>query len=115
MIHFQCCCVNKVLGRSTLPEQNPFFVTQELNTLALLLYFFFFYFAINMIRTVQKQYRFVQPVIKNAFSRRCLATTAKDLENAYDVVIIGGGVAGVTLACSLGKNEKQKKKLAVKM
>ncbi|RCI02497.1 putative ubiquinone biosynthesis monooxygenase [Rhizopus stolonifer] len=37
--------------------------------------------------------------------RRTLATTVNtDLNKAYDVVIIGGGVAGVTLACSLASS-----------
>lgn len=56
-----------------------------------------------MLRIAQRQYRQVQPVIKFAYNKRCLATIANDHQNAYDVVIIGGGVAGVTLACSLGK------------
>lgn len=56
-----------------------------------------------MLRTIQKQ-RLIQPLVsvKNAFQKRNLASISQDLENAYDVVIIGGGVAGVTLACSLG-------------
>jgi ubiquinone biosynthesis monooxygenase Coq6 len=40
--------------------------------------------------------------IKNTAPIRTLASVSSDLESAYDVVIIGGGVAGVTLACSLG-------------
>lgn len=40
-------------------------------------------------------------VFKPAFQSRTLASISKDLNDAYDVVIIGGGVAGATLACSL--------------
>ncbi|KAF7721063.1 putative ubiquinone biosynthesis monooxygenase [Apophysomyces ossiformis] len=35
---------------------------------------------------------------------RYLSTVVNELENAYDVVIIGGGVAGTALACSLASN-----------
>lgn len=57
-----------------------------------------------MLRLVQNSKLF-QPLISSqvAFQKRTLASVSNDLENAYDVVIIGGGVAGVTLACSLGK------------
>lgn len=55
-----------------------------------------------MLRTIQSRY-LLRPFTKHAMSKhRCLATVAQDLEDAYDVVIIGGGVAGATLACSLG-------------
>jgi ubiquinone biosynthesis monooxygenase Coq6 len=55
-----------------------------------------------MLRTIQSKH-LVRPFIKYAINKnRHLATVAQDLENAYDVVIIGGGIAGVTLACSLG-------------
>ncbi|KAG0174092.1 putative ubiquinone biosynthesis monooxygenase [Apophysomyces sp. BC1034] len=35
---------------------------------------------------------------------RHFSTVVNELENAYDVVIIGGGVAGTALACSLASN-----------
>lgn len=56
-----------------------------------------------MLRTIQTK-RLAHSLLsaENAFQRRTLASISQDLENAYDVVIIGGGVAGVTLACSLG-------------
>lgn len=59
-----------------------------------------------MLRILQNS-KLIQPLIstKHAFQKRTLASISNDLENAYDVVIIGGGVAGVTLACSLGKNK----------
>ncbi|KAI8645558.1 hypothetical protein BD408DRAFT_361326 [Parasitella parasitica] len=57
-----------------------------------------------MLRTIQSR-QLIQPFTRYAISRnRHLATVAQDLENAYDVVIIGGGVAGVTLACSLASS-----------
>lgn len=57
-----------------------------------------------MLRILQNK-KLYQPFISSqyAFQKRTLASISNDLENAYDVVIIGGGVAGVTLACSLGK------------
>lgn len=59
-------------------------------------------YRIAMLRTIQSK-NLVQPLTRYAINKnRHLATVAQDLENAYDVVIIGGGVAGVTLACSLG-------------
>lgn len=58
----------------------------------------FFFRAVNMLRSLQKSY-----FHKNTFGRRGLVTVSKDIQQAYDVVIIGGGVAGVTLACALGK------------
>lgn len=55
-----------------------------------------------MLRTIQSRH-LIRPFTKYAINKqRHLATVAQDLENAYDVVIIGGGVAGATLACSLG-------------
>lgn len=55
-----------------------------------------------MLRTIQSRH-LIRPFAKYAINKqRHLATVAQDLENAYDVVIIGGGVAGATLACSLG-------------
>lgn len=59
-----------------------------------------------MLRCVQKQ-SLIRPFIssQHALQKRTLASISQDLENAYDVVIIGGGVAGVTLACSLGKKK----------
>ncbi|KAL9553562.1 hypothetical protein PS6_003865 [Mucor atramentarius] len=54
-----------------------------------------------MLRTIQSRH-LIRPFTKYAINKqRHLATVAQDLENAYDVVIIGGGVAGATLACSL--------------
>ncbi|KAI9357088.1 hypothetical protein BD770DRAFT_420138 [Pilaira anomala] len=55
-----------------------------------------------MLRCVQKQ-SLIRPFISSqrVLQKRTLASISQDLENAYDVVIIGGGVAGVTLACSL--------------
>ncbi|CAO3660520.1 unnamed protein product [Rhizopus stolonifer] len=41
---------------------------------------------------------------KNILGRRAFTSVSKDLEQAYDVVIIGGGVAGVTLACALASS-----------
>lgn len=52
-----------------------------------------------MLRSISKS-----RVFKPAFQSRTLASISKDLNDAYDVVIIGGGVAGATLACSLGNN-----------
>lgn len=71
---------------------------------SLILFCFVFPFSPNMLRILQNQ-KLIQPLIstRHAFQKRTLASTSNDLENAYDVVIIGGGVAGVTLACSLGK------------
>lgn len=59
-----------------------------------------------MLRCIQPQ-KVVRPFLRNqhALQKRTLASISPDLENAYDVVIIGGGVAGVTLACSLGKKQ----------
>ncbi|KAI9481198.1 MAG: hypothetical protein EXX96DRAFT_450557, partial [Benjaminiella poitrasii] len=57
-----------------------------------------------MLRAIQRHSFSHRPFI-HQFAKRNLATVAKDLENAYDVVIIGGGVAGVSLACSLGKKK----------
>lgn len=55
-----------------------------------------------MLRTIQSKH-LTRPFTRYAINKnRHLATAAQDLENAYDVVIIGGGIAGVTLACSLG-------------
>ncbi|KAG2211219.1 hypothetical protein INT47_006339 [Mucor saturninus] len=58
-----------------------------------------------MLRILQSQ-KLYQPFVSNrhALQRRTLASISNDLENAYDVVIIGGGVAGVTLACSLASS-----------
>ncbi|KAG1458945.1 hypothetical protein G6F46_007146 [Rhizopus delemar] len=52
-----------------------------------------------MLRSLQKSY-----FHKNTFGRRGLVTVSKDIQQAYDVVIIGGGVAGVTLACALASS-----------
>lgn len=46
-----------------------------------------------------------------SFQRSCFLgkrnfATSISRDLAYDVVIIGGGVAGVTLACALGKQKK---------
>lgn len=54
-----------------------------------------------MLRTIQKT-RLLAPIKKYAYQKRTLASLTHDLNDAYDVVIIGGGVAGATLACSLG-------------
>jgi NADH dehydrogenase FAD-containing subunit len=94
-LKYNACCVKRVGQRNQLLAARAGNSNSDPAS--------FFYFAIQMIRTVQKHHRLIRPVFKNAFNRRCLATVAHDLENAYDVVIIGGGVAGVTLACSLGK------------
>lgn len=51
-----------------------------------------------MLRSISKS-----KIFKPAFQSRTLASISHDLNDAYDVVIIGGGVAGATLACSLGK------------
>ncbi|GAA5815003.1 hypothetical protein MFLAVUS_008507 [Mucor flavus] len=55
-----------------------------------------------MLRCIQLQ-KVIRPFLRSqhALQKRTLASISPDLENAYDVVIIGGGVAGVTLACSL--------------
>jgi ubiquinone biosynthesis monooxygenase Coq6 len=62
-----------------------------------------------MLRTIQKS-KLVGSINKYAFQKRTLASINHNLNDAYDVVIIGGGVAGATLACSLGKTKLSKKK-----
>ncbi|KAI7900840.1 uncharacterized protein BX663DRAFT_516697 [Cokeromyces recurvatus] len=57
-----------------------------------------------MLRAIQKRTFIRQSFVKHV-AKRNLATVAKDIENAYDVVIIGGGVAGVSLACSLASSQ----------
>ncbi|KAI8985371.1 hypothetical protein BDB01DRAFT_742283 [Pilobolus umbonatus] len=45
-------------------------------------------------------FRFIAPRLSQHVQKRTLATVADD--SLYDIVIIGGGVAGASLACSLG-------------
>jgi ubiquinone biosynthesis monooxygenase Coq6 len=56
-----------------------------------------------MLRTINKK-RLLQPLTQYALKRNlATVTNTTNLDDAYDIVIIGGGVAGVSLACSLGK------------
>lgn len=84
-------------------DANPSIVT-FVQGLIFFVYLFSSSSLSNMLRTIQSRH-LIRPFTKYAISKhRCLATVAQDLENAYDVVIIGGGVAGATLACSLGNH-----------
>ena len=40
---------------------------------------------------------------QSSILRSYATTTSQNLDNVYDVVIVGGGIAGTALACSLGK------------
>lgn len=58
---------------------------------------------IYMFRTIYKK-TLLRPLNQYPFKRSlATVTNSAHLDDAYDIVIIGGGVAGVSLACSLGK------------
>ncbi|KAI7847579.1 hypothetical protein BDC45DRAFT_541798 [Circinella umbellata] len=58
-----------------------------------------------LTRLFRSRVLFNQPITQPQPSiLRSYATTTQNLDNVYDVVIVGGGIAGTALACSLAAN-----------